>query len=422
MNDLPRTDRTTTNAETGPIIGLDLARHRALCVADIDQRRGVIDLAPEHRGLVLRWVDHDDRRHRIVDRILDTAGVEQSAAVEVARAVAQCVFPEPLPSSPFVAIPPAFGPRCRNAIVDGFMAAGIEISDQHLIERPIAALASWLHHRQAMGGPNPIGPMLVLDNDGGQISAAAIDGDTHRVVFTTPLSSGPDDSPDDVINRLHTVVRELDRLRSGHDLIRSDDWSAVSASISQVAVSGSMSDHPLFSELVTKVLPATAIVRDPIVQDPSEVVGTGLISLNALTGWSAGWPTLAIAVDDHRIRPAGPLSGSSVDLPLELTRGATLRFLGPSGAAVPIRFGRVLADGLSIPNDLAGSATLRLLADGRVLLLGPMGVRPLTFSVDWPLAPRSGDHDAPVDVVAIGRRPLSLVNPTSDRSHRTTAA
>lgn len=422
MIDLPRTDIPTAAVDIDPIIGLDLARHRALCVVDIDGRRGIIDLAPEHRGLVLRWVDLEDRRHRIVDRILDTAGVEQSTAIEVARAVAQCVFPEPLPSIPFVAIPSAFGPHCRDALVDGFGAAGISISDPHLIERPIAALASWLHHRRAMGSLNPAGPMLMIDNDGGQISAAAIDGDARRVVFTTPLSSGPDDSPEVVIDRLHTVVRELDRLRSGHDLIRSDDWSTVSASISQVAVSGSMSDHPLFLELITKVLPATAIVRDPVVQDPSEVVGTGLISLGALDCWSAGWPTLAIAIDDHLIWPAGSIAGSSVDIPLELTRGATLGLIGCSGAVVPMRMGSMQAEGLAIPNDLVGSATLRLLADGRVLLIGPMGVRPLTFSVDWPLAPIPEHHRTAVDITAVGRRPLLLVNPTVDRSHRTTAA
>ncbi len=407
-------------------IGLDLARHRALCVTEIDGRRSVVPLAPDHRGLVLRWVDTNNRKHRITDRILDMAGMDQQAAIEVARAVAECVFPEKLPALPLVAIPAAFGPACRASVVDGFRQAGIEISDQHLVERPIAAFACWLHHRSGLGSPDPIGPMLLLDNDGGQISVCAIDNDARRVLFTAPLSAGPDEAPDIVIDRLHSVVRELDRLRSGHDLVRSDEWASVSAAISQVAVSGSMSEHPRFLELLNRVLPAAAIVRDPVVGDPSEIVGSGLISLDALSPWTAGWPTLDLSLDGQTIVETGPLdfpltNSATLDVEVGVRPGAVLSLTDRSGAAVRLRAGSMLADGIELPADLHGQVTIRVLCDGRVLILGEVGVRPLSFTVDWPLVAANMTASA-VGVTAVGRRPLQLVNPTADRSHRTTAA
>ncbi len=405
--------------DTDVQIGLDLARHRSLCVAEIDGDRSIVPLAPGHRGLILRWVDPEGRKHRVTDRILETAGHHQAAAVDVARAVAECVFPEPLPARPAIAIPPAFGPACRAAMIEGFAAAGIAIDRQHLIERPIAAFASWLHHRQSLGSPGPIGPMLLLDNDGGQISACAIDADTRRVVFTTPLSAGPDEPSETIIDRLHSLVRELDRVRSRHELVRSDDWSIVSAAVSQVAVSGSMSEHPLFLDLLTRVLPAAAVVRDPIVGDPSEVVGLGLVCLDALSGWSAGWPTLDLRIDDSTAFEAGPLLPGATDRTIDVARQAVVTLTGPRGDVVPLRVGSMVADGLELPADLCGELTIRLLHDGRVLILGDQGVRPLSFRVDWPLV--SADT-APVGTVAVGRRPLQLVNPTDDRSHRTTAA
>ncbi|MEZ5375491.1 MAG: hypothetical protein R2733_03205 [Acidimicrobiales bacterium] len=402
------------------VIGLDLARHRSLCVARIDGERSIIPLAPGHRGLIMRWVDRNERKHRITDRLLELAGPDRPAAVAIARSVAECVFPESLPTRPYIAIPSAFGPACRAALLEGFADAGLPIDDQHLVERPVAAFASWLHHRRQLGSPGPIGPMLVLDNDGGQISAAAIDADARRIVFTTPLSAGPDEPAEVIIDRLHSVVRELDRLRSGHGLVRSDEWSNVSAAVSQVAVAGSMSEHPLFLDLLARVLPAAAIVRDPIIADQGDVVGAGLVSLAALADWSAGWPTLDLRVDDRLAVPAGDLDADALDVEITVPAKAALTLTRPDGSAVPLRVGSMLAEGLQLPRDLQGELTLRVLADGRVLVLGPAGVRPLTFSVAWPLI--AEDQQPAVTVTAIGRRPLQLVNPTTDRSRRTTVA
>ncbi len=421
MNDrihLQQSDAPTVSPDV--TIGFDLARHRSLCVAEIAGERTDVPLAPNHRGLILRWVDAEDRKHRVTDRMLDKAGVDQAEAVRIARSVAECVFPEALPSTPFVAVPSAFGPACRSAMIDGFRAEGIELDDTHLIDRPVAALASWLHHRRSVGSPDPIGPMLVLDNDGGQISVCAVDTDAKRIAFTTPLSSGPEEAVDTIIDRLHTVVRELDRLRSGHDLVRSDEWSTVSASVSQIAVSGSMCEHPLFLDLIARVLPAAAVVHDPVVGDPGDIVASGLISLDVLSTWRAGWPTLDIMLDGQVAIPAGPLDAGATDTVIDADPGAMLSFVDDQGRNAMITVGSVTADGMQLPKDLKGELTVRALADGRVLILGGPGVRPLSFSVDWPIV--RTDPDAEITVTAVGRRPLVLVRPTTGRSHRTTAA
>ncbi len=406
---------TATPAD--PVIGLDLARHRALCVADVDGDRRRIPLTDGRPGLMLRWVDPSGRRHRIGDWVLDNAGVHQRHAVEATAAVAACVFPEATPTAPFVSIPTAFGPSCRAAMLDGFAAGGTPIPATHLIERPIAAFAALLDHRHRLGRPDPTGPFVLVDNDGGQLSMLAVDTDAQRLLFTMPLSLGPDEPTDLVVERLRTAVRELDRLRSHHELVRSDDWSSISSTVNEISVSGSMSDHPSFLEVITRLLPASAVVRDPVLTDPSEVVAFGLISLGVLDDWSAGWPTLSIAIDGEIVRPAGSVAlVGDVDLTVE--RGAVLSLVDPDGRAVPVGIGSMVADGLALPTDLAGSVTLRTLSDGRVLVLGAAGVRPLTFSVAWPV---TGSR-AVVSVGALGRRPLELVNPRGDRSRQTTAA
>lgn len=407
-------------ADNTPTIGLDLGRHRTLCITDVEGHPSIIGLATDHDGLIMRWVDPHGHRHRVTDRIIDTAGIDQTAAVDVAQAIAACVFPEGLPTAPRIAIPCAFGPACRGAMVEGFGRAGIELRHVDLVERPVAGFAAWLEHRRRLGSPEPCGPMLLIDNDGGQLSACAIDADARRIVFTTPLTTGPTDPMADVVDRLRVVVRELDRLRSDHDIVRSCEWSRISASISQIAVTGSRSNHPRFVELLNRVLPAAAIVRDPVATEGSEVVAFGLASLRALDTWSAGWPTLHLLADDALIRPAGPVDGTHTDHPAAIDASATLRLADPDGEAVPMRLGGIVADGIRLPADLGPTATVRVMSDGRVLVLGPVGTTPVTISVAWPLSGPS--IVATVSVAAVGRRPLELVNPRDDRSRRTTAS
>ncbi len=386
-------------------------------MADIDGDRRRIPLAESRPGLMLRWVDRAGRRHRIGDWVLDNAGLHQSHAVEAMAAVAACVFPEATPSAPFVSIPSAFGPSCRSAMVDGFAAGGTPIPATHLIERPIAAFAALLDHRHRLGRPDPTGPFVLLDNDGGQLSMLAVDADARRLLFTVPLSPGPDEPSDLIVERLRIAVRELDRLHAHHELVRSDDWSSISSTVSEISVSGSMCDHPSFLDIITRLLPASAVVRDPILTDPSEVVAYGLISLAALDNWSAGWPTLSIAMNDDIVRPAGSVALVG-DIDTHVERGATLSLVDPDGRAVPITIGSMVADGIAMPGDLTGAVTIRALSDGRVLVLGDQGVRPLTFSVAWPV---TGAGNV-VAVQALGRRPIELVNARDDRSRQTTAA
>ena len=66
---------------------------------------------------------------------------------------------------------------------------------------------------------------------------------------------------------------------------------------------------------------------------------------------------------------------------------------------------------------------MRLLDDGRVLMLGAPGVRPLSFKVNWPVPGRTKPDtlDQPIGVSPLGRRALGLVSPRVDRARRAKA-
>ena len=84
---------------------------------------------------------------------------------------------------------------------------------------------------------------------------------------------------------------------------------------------------------------------------------------------------------------------------------STLMF-GHDGS-IPIRVGRIESTGIRVPNVFT-APTVRALDDGRLLVLGDDGMRPLALQVDWPCPGRPVES---VTIRSIGRRAIELVQP-----------
>ncbi len=374
---------------SGHLVAVDLGRHRLFVATAPDERGAPVE--PEHRGIVHRW--RDEHAVRFTDRLVDFAGAAQERAIDTvtdaaglvrARLSDRCADP-----TLRVAIPAAFGPLCRQAVVEGFATAGLAVEHAALVERPVAAAAGWLAHRVETSGRIPDEPTLVIDNDGGQLSIAALDPRTKRILFARPLSTGPDDDPTAVIERLRDAVETTAKLTHDGGLIRHTDWNTVSASVGDVVVTGSGAKNPDFQRLIAAVLPSAHAMPDPIVASDRAVV-TGLAHLHHFDDWKACWPTTPLDVGDQ---------------------DRNLVRFGPGGS-VPLRAGTSTGIGIRLPSDLAGSAELRTLDDGRLLFIGEQGTRPLALGVDWPCP---GRPPTSISIRSLGRRALELVEEPLDR-------
>lgn len=435
------------------IVGLDLARHRLLCAVDANGVRAIEPLADGHDGLVMRWIHPDGSMERLPDRIVSLAGVDQDTAVETARLIAQTVFGEAdhIPGDIRLAVPASLGPLGAQAILDGFLLAGIHLTPASLTPRPIAAFASWLYHRRLLGLGSPRGPFVVLDVDAGAVSAAVIDTDAHCIIDCQPLSRGPEDPIDAVADRLRQVLGHFGARQSGQTLIRNPDADRVAALIPQVLVTGRGSGHSRCTELIRRVLPAAAIVSDPVVPAADQTVAFGLLSLDTLRGWRIGYPTVDLCLGHDPIRFAGPIRPDTTavttlgpdvdaaavesqdpdateataiplareiddalheDLPIQPHAGAVLRLVDHNRRPHSLRVGPKRGEAIVLPHDLGPSPRLRLLSDGRLLILGPLGTRPWSAVVHWP-PPRS---TAPITLTPIGPRPIELLREENSTS------
>ena len=420
------------------VIGVDLGRHRSFCsLADNDGHRlvGLNDDSSDP-GMWLRWSGAGPSE-RITDRVLRLAGQGQTAAVETVHCVVDALFPElaqgeHLDASPLVVVPAAFGPACRDAVIDGFAEAGVVLTKRQLIDRPIAALAHWLAHANAPDA----GIVCLVDNDHGQLSMVAADLGTRRLLVCLPLSATGQDDPTEVHARLDEALARVERLLSGDRPADNPIIENVAAArrrrvIDHLVVSGTSVEHPRLVGLLADSLPGLSA---EFAGDETAPV-FGLLATDVFESWSAAWPTLtitlddiAVSIDDFDLRSRD--SGHSADTHLLVTPDS---FIGLTDGAnrVTLVAGSVQGDALGLPHDLGLNPRLRVFDDGRVLVLGDQGSRPVSMRVLWP-AP--SDHPTPVHVEAIGRRPVVLRNPTrrpvarptpratGDRPHRATAS
>ncbi len=410
-----------------PTIGIDLGRHRSFCALGVDDHQGLVPLNDAgDTGLWLRW-SGTGRSERITDRILRLAGAEQTAAAETVQRVVEAMFPElafgeQLAGTPLVVVPPSFGPACRGAVHDGVGAVGLQLESHQLVDRPIAALAGWLAGATAEPRTGLVG---LIDNDHGQLSFCAADLDHERLLVSVPLSHDALDDPEDVRSRLTDALDRVARLAAGDvDEPRVLTDGPAHSGIPKVLLSGTRTHDVRLQALADLVLgqrsqPETVgsetvgsetVGSVTVVGDETAPV-LGLLHLDVFASWSACWPTLAITLDDVTLSTgytylrAGPTQHAED----AVLAGATASLgLARAGQAVDLVAGSARGQAIQLPTDLGLSPRLRVFDDGRLLVLGAQGSRPVSFRVVWP-APTNSVHE--VRIEAIGRRPVVLRSP-----------
>lgn len=390
-------------------IGLDLGRHRAYCATASASAAAGSDTAPAPSELLAlsnddpgRWLRWRDRQsERITDRIQRLAGGHQSAAVETVAVAVEGLFPElgegaTWSTPPTVVVPVGFGPAGRQAVLDGF---GGE-SHASLIDRPVATFAHWLSTTPAAHDLTDV--VYVLDNDLGQLSVLAVDFTEKRLLLARPLSASADDDPAVVRERLADVAADVARLTDQQqDADPTTPWRG--RPTTGVVFTGSDRGHPTTTELARSVLgPAPVEIGGDLT-----AAALGAASAGVLDDWQAMWPTITVSVDDESAVTPGP--NPVRDLPLESSARRLSFRVG--GAQAMLFSGSVLGLAISLPADLGDGRRIRLLDDGRVIVLGDEGRRPLSFRAKWPAAATAAGPRPSIEVRPIGRRPLMFPEP-----------
>lgn len=394
-------------------VGVDLGRHRIYAGAAAREAELPIPLSEQHDGLLVRWAGTNGPE-RVTERLLALAGHDQQEAIkfvalvahQVIRGLSSANVERPIQN---LAIPCSLGPLGRQAVRAGFERAGMPLRPEQLIERPLAALAGWLAHREQISGHPAREPVLLIDNDGGELSAVVADPESRQVLACMPLSQGPQDNPDWVVERLKELIASAAGLLHQGGIIQHTDWPSISATLPQVVVTGSGHAHPAVLALIRSLLPAADIMPDPFISNPAHCVVLGLQHLHQFDGWRACWPTHEIRT--HRGTTASELvvdagqvlwrqGDSSVVQP-----GSLLQF-GSEEAPLKIRSGSVLADALVVPSSIGPLPTLHLLPDGRMSIRGLQGTRPLTVHLAWPCP---GSTSRVMTLRTVSRRASELV-------------
>ena len=418
-------------------LAIDLGRHRtygaryssAGTPADELIEAELLRLSATDAGLLLRC-DLPGHPRRFTEALIATAGYDNDVAHQLtdqACAVLHRALDESTGESErheriVVAVPVALGPTGRQILLDGLSSVGICAKASDLIERPIAALAEWLSDREKVGGDPPTEPVAVIDNDGGEISILVADTKEKKLLTIAPVSLGPLDKSDDVVHRIKAVLNRGAARLADTEPLHDDAWTSVSAAFGHVVLSGSGAEHPTFQNIVTGLLPAAPIAARSSVKAAQAVIA-GLTSLEKLADWTCCWPTGQILLDAESLRQAGPLVKSYEEIEIHSTTRSHLSFADADGNRANIQVSSVLATGVWIPQALGSVPKMRLLDDGRVLLLGAPGVRPLSFVVHWPVPGRTSSQtlNRAVSVSPLGRRALGLVSPRVDRTRQAKA-
>ena len=418
-------------------LAIDLGRHKTYGArfsssgtpAEDSTETELLQLSATGPSLFLRC-DLPGQPRRFTEALIVNAGYDDDIARKItaqacellAKALSESTGESERSDRIVLAVPVALGPTGRQILLDGLTSADIGARSSDLIERPIAALAEWLSDREKVGGDPPSELAAVIDNDGGEISVLVADTSEKKLLAIAPVSLGPLDKSEDVIERIKTVLNRGAAMLADSGPLRHDDWTSVSAAFGHVVISGSGAEHPAFQDLVTGLLPAAPIAARSSVK-ASQAVVAGLTALEQLADWTCCWPTGQVLLDGDPVRRAGPLRDTYEEMDIQSTTRSHLSFADADGNRSNIQVSSVLATGVWIPQALGSAPKMRLLDDGRVLLLGAPGVRPLSFIVHWPVPGRTSSQTLahPVSVSPLGRRALGLVSPRVDRTHRAKA-
>jgi len=237
-----------------------------------------------------------------LDRLVNSGNLR--GAAETAGAIADCLADLlPTPEGEHrrrIAVPLTASPGHRAHLRTAFGNAGLVVENHDLVGRPYAVLAHWL----AVDGHRRIGlargKTLVLDNDGGRVSALVVDIARCVVLAEGQITST---SVTDPFEATLILRRLLETSYGSANESTPVPWSVLSASIAEIVISGSGAEHPTFIKFINERFPASTLHPAPGLG--SEIVVRGLQSLDRLIGYRCGWPSLDICFDQQVIRPAG---------------------------------------------------------------------------------------------------------------------
>ena len=372
---------------------IDLGHHQAFA-ALADSSEPLVPLGSDGDGLVVRWCEKGRPAERLHDRLerLVTSGNLRGAA-ETAGAIADCMA-ELIPSPPEgdhrlrIAVPLTASPGHRAHLRTAFGNAGFVAEDHDLVGRPYAALSYWLsidgHRRNGL----PRGKTLVLDNDGGRVSALVVD--IARCLILAEKQITTTSLPDPFESTL--VLRQL--LEASYGSANDSTpvpWSVLSASIAEVVVSGSGASHPTFTKFISERFPASTLHEAPDRAD--EIVVRGMQSLERLSGYRSGWPTLDVRFDHRVVRPAGgwtAVDGSPTVAPVGTSVSfgdspVVLRGSSPRSSIEAANDDVVLAEAaLRIPDSMGPFPLMSVHPSGSIEIRGTEAS--LRLHVDWPVA------------------------------------
>ncbi len=265
-----------------------------------------------------------------------------------------------------------------------------------------------------------MGVVGLIDNDHGQLSFCAADLDTSRLLVSVPLSHDASDDPADVRARLTDALDRVTRLVAGDvDEPQVHETRTAPTAIGHLLLSGTRTDDPRLRSLASTVVAGAAgaevVGAEVVGAEVVEVIGDetipvlGLLHLDVFETWSASWPTLDLTLNEVSLAVgySGLRAGTthhSDDAPLEVA-GAGHLGLAREGHPVAVVAGSVHGEAIELPADLGPAPRLRVFDDGRLLVLGAHGSRPVSLRVLWP-SPTSPVGE--VHIEAVGRRPLVL--------------
>lgn len=403
---------------------IDLGHHQAFA-ALTDPSEALIPLGADGDGLVVRWCETGqpaERLHDRLDRLVEAGNLR--GAAETAAAIADCLAeliptPDRGEHRARIAVPLTASPGHRAHLRTAFCNAGFIVEDHDLVGRPYAVLGHWLaidgHRRTGL----PRGKTLILDNDGGRVSALVVDIARCLVLAEKQITTSSIPDPFQATLELRQL---LEASYGSPNESTPVPWSVLSASIAEIVVSGSGAGHPSFIKFINERFPASTLHEPP--GPGAEIVVRGVQHLERLADYRSGWPTLDLVFDQQTVRPAG--SWSSTDAAPTVAPVGTHVSFGDSpvvlrGAANAERSDDVvLADAaLRIPERVGPFPLMSVHPSGSIEIRGTEAS--LRLHLDWPLAT---SMSRPLTVVVenildltIDRAPFT---PKGDPPHRAT--
>ncbi|MFW2383395.1 MAG: hypothetical protein ACN4GZ_16695 [Acidimicrobiales bacterium] len=256
------------------------------------------------------------------------------------------------------------------------------------IDRPIAAFANSWHQNPHRDPSRPLHIVVTSRRTGGALVVGHTD--QRRLVAV-----GVFDGPDRIRTITETAARFSQRPLSIDVPMR---WSST---LSRV---GAVVTYALSSSVRAEI---DELFGSLVLHHDSDGVLPGLTRMRSLRSWSACWPTTRIHLGPGWTRQPGPLRGRVEEHLARLRAGAEIGFADSCGRPLPVRAGSISARGCVIPEWLGTQPRLRLLDDGRLILLGSPQSRALAMEVAWPI-PASGREY--VEVRAAGPTGIQLTD------------